>query len=191
MRTTWIILALTVLIGAGLYFYFMRKEAPGNADRVSLVNTPDSIAAKTQIFFADDPLEVFYHDSTWQFEDSTKLRSINVSSSGDTLSKAYPERTLFISYDNKWFFDLELKKPDSSIAYDIQLQLKPQNDSLLIYGTIDQKGKGKLQFRNPMMRIFNSFVITYNEKIPDSLRNDSSSKEAGPAPSKTITVLQR
>jgi hypothetical protein len=190
MRTTWIILIVTVLAGAGLYFYFSRKKPPGASDTVSIVNTPDSIIRKTRIFIADDPVEVFYRDSLWQMADSTPLREVLKNAPADTMNKNYPERTLYISYDHKWFYDMQIAKKDTAIGYDIALELHPQNDSIIIVATIDQKLQKKTSFSNPMIRMYRSFVLTYNNKLPDSLRNDSSTQGPGPVPSKTITVLE-
>lgn len=190
MRTTWIILAIMLLAGAGLYFYFTQKQAPGSSDTIKLVNTPDSIVQKTQILIADAPFEVFFRDSSWQYSDSALLRKIGTTAGNDTMNKNYHERTIFISYDNKWFFDMPVKKADTTIGYDFTFELKPQNDSMIVVGTIDQKAKGKFKFANAMMKMYQSFVITYNEKMPDSLRNDSLPPPEGPAPTKTITVLK-
>jgi hypothetical protein len=43
MRATWIILAITVVIGAGMYFFMQRKPAPSHHDTIAFVNRPDSI----------------------------------------------------------------------------------------------------------------------------------------------------
>ena len=190
MRTTWVILLVMIIAGTGMYYYFSRKQPPGKYDTISLGKTPDSIVKKTKIFIADNPIEIFYRDSTWQNNDSTPLRTVLDGIRTDSMDKGYSERTIFLSYDNRQFYDMEIKKPDSLIAYDIHFELSARQDTLILIGTIDQKEKGVIRFSNPMVKMYHSFVLTYNNKLPDSLRNDSSKQAGVPQASKTITVLE-
>lgn len=190
MRTTWVILLVMIIAGAGMYYFFSRKKPPGKYDTISLDNTPDSIVKKTKIFIADNPVEIYYRDSVWQNSDSTPLRAVLDGIKTDSMDKAYSGRTIFLTYDNRQFYDMEIKKPDSSIAYDIHFQLSAKQDTVILIGTIDQKEKGVIRFSNPMVKMYHSFVLTYNDKLPDSVRNDSLKETGRPQASKTITVIE-
>jgi hypothetical protein len=190
MRTTWIILFLTIAAAAGMYFYFSRKAEPAAYDTISFKNTPDSILQKVKVYTADRPVEVFYHDSSWTLSDSTPLIRIMNNRTTDSISKNYVEKTLFVTYDNRFFYDMDLRKVDSNAAYNINLQLVPVSDSMMVYGSIDQKNAGLINFRNPMANLFKSFVITYNDRIPDSLKIDTSQGTSQTRATKTITVLK-
>lgn len=190
MRTTWIILLLTVAAAAGLYFYFTQKKDPAAYDTIAFKNTPDSVLRKVKVYTADHPIEVFYADSAWMLADSTPLVRIMQNGTSDSITKSYKEKTLFVTYDNKFFYDLELRKADSNAAYDINLQLVPATDSMMLFGSIDQRGTGIINFRNPMANMFRSFVITYNDRKPDSLRLDTTAGAPQTKATKIITVLK-
>jgi hypothetical protein len=183
-------LLLTVAAAAGLYFYFTQKNAPGAYDTIVFKNTPDSVLQKVKVYTADTPMEVFYHDSAWSLADSTPLVRIMQSGTSDSITKSYKEKTLFVTYDDRFFYDLELRKADSNAAFDISLQLVPATDSMLLFGSIDQKGAGVINFRNPMANMFRSFVITYNDRIPDSLKVDTAAGGPRTKATKIITVLK-
>ncbi|HTE24888.1 hypothetical protein [Flavitalea sp.] len=190
MRTTWIILFLTIAAAAGMYFYFSRKAEPAAYDTIAFKNTPDSILQKVKVYTADRPMEVFYHDSTWTLSDSTPLTRIMNNRTTDSISKNYVEKTLFVTYDDKFFYDMDLRKADSNAAYNIDLQLVPVSDTMMVYGSIDQKNAGVINFRNPMANLFKSFVITYNDRRPDSLKIDTSAGSPHSKATKIITVLK-
>lgn len=190
MRTTWIILLITIAAGAGMYFYFTRKKEPGAFDTVVFKNTPDSILQKVKVYTADRPVEVFYSDSTWMLADSTPLTRIMNNGRVDSISKAYQEKTLFLTYDDRLFYDMDLRKADSAVAYNIELQFVPSADSMMIYGSIDQKNAGVINFRNPMTNLYRAFVITYNDRRPDSLKLDTTVAAPQTKATKIITVLK-
>jgi hypothetical protein len=190
MRTTWIILLLTIAAAAGMYFYFSRKTEPAKYDTIAFKNTPDSILQKVKVYTADRPMEVFYHDSSWTLADSTPLTRIMNNRTSDSIGKHYEEKTLFVTYDDKYFYDMDLRKADSNAAYSINLQLVSLSDTMMVYGSIDQKNAGVINFRNPMANLYRSFVITYNDRIPDSLKTDTSGSAPQTKATKIITVLK-
>jgi hypothetical protein len=190
MRTTWIILIATIALGIGMYFYFTRDKTPAAYDSIAFRQTHDSILQKIKVFTADDPYEVYYFDSTWSLADSTPLRRIMTNGQTDSISKAYREKTLFLTYDDRLFYDLEIRKSDSTAAYAIDLQFVPSADSMMVYGSINQKDAGVINFRNPMTNLYRSFVITYNDRKADSLKNDTTASAPQTKATKIITVLQ-
>jgi hypothetical protein len=190
MRTTWIILIVTIAAAAGMYFYFTRPKSQATYDSISFQQTPDSILQKIKVYTADDPFEVFYRDSMWTLADSTPLRQIMTNGKSDSISKGYKEKTLFVTYDDRFFYDLELRKADSAAAYDISLQFVPASDTMMVYGSIDQRNAGVINFRNPMTNLYHSFVITYNDRRADSLRTDTTDLAPKTKATKIITVLQ-
>lgn len=190
MRTTWIILLLTIAAAAGLYFYFSRKPEPAAYDTIAFRNTPDSILQKVKVYTADRPVEVFYNDSSWTLADSTPLTRIMTNRTTDSITKRYAEKTLIVTYDEKFFYDMDLRKADSNAAYTINLQLVPVSDSMMVYGSIDQKDAGVINFRNPMASMFRSFVITYSDRVPDSLKTDTAGGAPQTKATKIITVLK-
>jgi hypothetical protein len=190
MRTTWMILLLTIAAGIGIYFYFTRTQAPQAYDSIAFHQTPDSILQKVKVFTAEDPYEIYYFDSAWRLADSTPLKRIMANGITDSISKGYKEKTLFLTYDDRLFYDLELRKSDSSAAYAIDLQFVPVADTMMVYGSINQRNAGVINFRNPMTNLYRSFVITYNDRKSDSLKNDTTGSAPKTKATKIITVLQ-
>ncbi|HEY1202068.1 MAG TPA: hypothetical protein VGE79_13845 [Niastella sp.] len=189
MRGTWIILLIMVAAGVGMYFWFQPKPKSTKSDTIVFKNTPDSIIKKMKIYLAEDPKEVMYLDSVWMQSDSTPLKQVLDGVTEDTMSKAYSNLTLFLAYDHHSFYDLELKKPDPKLSYNITLEVQPQQgDTLMLTGTIlPNKGDG-WQFQSPMMKIYSRFVVTYNYKLPAPPPDSTAIK--GHDANKTITILK-
>jgi hypothetical protein len=189
MRGTWIILLVMVVAGAGMYFYFTRKPKIANHDTIAFTNTPDSIIQKMKVYMADDPKEVMYLDSVWVHADSTPLKQVLNGIATDTISKQYSAITLFLTYDNHSFYDLELKKPNPKLAYNINLKVLPQNnDTLIVDGLIQPQEGDAMHFQGPMMKLYSKFVVTYNYKLPQPPPDSTAIK--GHDPNKTITILK-
>ena len=191
MRTTWIILLIAIAAGVGMYFYFSGKGEPAAYDTITFSNTPDSILQKIKVFTADRPVEVFYRDSTWSLPDSTPLQKILNNRTTDSINKSYKEKTLVLTYDDRLYYDMDIIKPDSNASYEMDFQLIPAADSMIVQGKITQSSAGVLNFRNPMSNLYRSFVITYNQRLPDSLQTDIDSTAPVNKTTKTITVIKR
>jgi hypothetical protein len=190
MRATWIILVAMVAIGAGMYFLSKRKPKPSNSDTITFVNTPDSIVQQMKVYLADDPKEVMYLDSVWMASDSTPLKQIMDGVQQDTMSKQYAAVTLYLTYDHHSYYDLELKKPNPKLAYNIELKVQPQNgDTLLVDGLIRPQEGDAMHFQNLMMPLYHRFVVTYNYKLPAPPPDSNAIK--GHDPNKTVTILKK
>lgn len=190
MRTTWIIILLMILIGGGMYFYKTRKRPPSALDTVGISNTADSIRSKLQLYQAFNPSAIHYKDSTW-FQgdsDSVKLKQISLDSTHNSFDKHYKDVTFYLAYGNQYFYDLEVTKPTLETSYDIDFEVTSIHDTLWVKGTIDDKHNDLIKFQGPMMKMYRSFLLTYNNKMPPP--TDSTVMEAGPQPAKTITVLE-
>jgi hypothetical protein len=184
MRGTWIILAIMVLAGIGLYFYFTRKPAP-----IVFVNTPDSIVEKIKVYVAKQPTEVMYLDSVWMQQDSTPLKQVAGGMEESRLELLDSSVNLYLAYNDKYFYDLELKKSDPKNAYRLNFQIAPQNgDTLVLDGQIQPQRGDILAFQAMMMKVYPRFVITYNSRLPQEPFD--STKIEGHTPDKTITVLE-
>ncbi|RZK80012.1 MAG: hypothetical protein EOO85_02045 [Pedobacter sp.] len=189
MRNTWIILILTAVVAAGIYYYFTKKVEYAPYDVITISNTADSIKQKIRVFEADDPLEVYYRDSTWSVADSTKLKQILTNGSSDSVDRGYREKTFFLTYNDEVYYDMELRKPDTAVAFGIDLEFVKENDTMFVQGKL-QQGKKNISFRNPMMRLYKSFVISYNDRLPDSVRNDSAREYSRTQATKIVTVIR-
>ena len=194
MRTTWIIIIAMLLIGAGMYYFFTYKEsAPATYDTITITNTPDSIVQKIKVFVAENPTEVYYRDSIWFFPDSIPMKKVLDGSKLDYMDKHYSSGTLYITYNDRAYYDLELHKPDTLLAYKVSFQLQVNNDTLYIKGILDKKEGDIVSFHGPLMPVYKQFAITYNHKLPppppDSTATDSTEVQ-GPLPNKTITVFR-
>jgi hypothetical protein len=194
MRTTWMILVLMLVIGAGMYFFFTyKKDAPAEYDTITITKTADSIVKRIKVYVADNPTEVYYADSAWFMPDSTPLKKVVDASTLDYMNKHYHSATLYITYNDQAFYDLEINKPDSQQAYKVSLQLQSRNDTLYITGLLDKKEGDIVSFQGPLMPVYKQFAITYNNKLPppppDSTTTDSLEVK-GPLPNKTITVYR-
>ncbi|WP_207512385.1 hypothetical protein [Longitalea luteola] len=190
MRGTWIILLIMVVAGVGMYFWFNRKPKAANHDTIVFKNTPDSIIKKLKVYVADDPKEVMYLDSIWMQADSTPLRQVLNGVEQDTMSKQYSNITLFITYGQHSFYDLELKKPDPKMAYTLNFEIEPMSDSdtLIIDGLITPQQGDAIHFASPMMELYSKFVVTYNHKLPQPPPDSTAIR--GHDPNKTITILK-
>jgi hypothetical protein len=189
MRGTWIILIIMIVAGAGMYFYFTRKPKPIDHDSIVFENTPDSIVKKLKVYVAQRPTEVMYLDSVWMQQDSTPLKLVAEGNTENRLEKLDTSVNIYLTYDNKYFYDLELKKPNPKLAYRLNFQIQPQNNDTFLLEALLQPQKGDaLAFQAPMMKIYPQFVITYNSRLPQ--QPFDSTKIQGHEPDKTITVLQ-
>jgi len=190
MRATWIILLIMVVIGAGMYFLSKRKPKMADHDTIVFKNTPDSIIQKMKVYVAEDPKEVAYLDSVWiTTSDSTPLKQIMNANVQDTMSKQYSARTLFLTYDDQSFFDVELEKANSKMPYTIELKVQPQNnDSLFVDGLIRPTEGNAMHFAGPMMKLYSRFVLTYNYKLPKPPPDSLAIK--GHDANKTVTILK-
>ncbi len=190
MRTTWIILLVMVAAAAAMYFYFSRKDAPAAQDVLRIVNTPDAIRSRLKFSEASQPAEVFFRDSAWYLEDSTELPQVLMNKNVDSINKAYKEKTIFLTYDDRLYFDLDLRKTDSAEAFTIDLQVSGGADSVFVTGSIDQGKSGIISFRSPMANLYRSFVITYHDRLPDSVRNDTTRARLQSQATKVVTVIE-
>lgn len=189
MRATWIILLLMVVIGAGMYFLSKRKPKMADHDTIVFKSTPDSIVQKMKVYLAEDPKEVMYLDSVWETSDSTPLKQIMSGVTQDTMNKQYSNVTLFLTYDNHSFFDVELKKANPKMPYTIELKVQPQNnDSLFVDGLIRPAEGDAMHFAGPMMKLYSRFVVTYNYKLPQPPPDSLAIK--GHDANKTVTILK-
>lgn len=190
MRGTWIILLVMIVAGVGMYFWFNRKPKVAKSDTIVFKNTPDSIIKKLKVYLADDPKEVMYIDSVWMQPDSTPLKQVLNGVEEDTMSKQYSNITLFITYGDHSFYDLELKKPNPKMAYTLSFEIEPMSDSdtLIIDGLITPQEGDAMHFASPMMELYSKFVVTYNHKLPPPPADSTAIK--GHDPNKTITILK-
>jgi hypothetical protein len=190
MRGTWIILIVMVIAGAGMYFWFTRKPKPAGYDTIVFKNTDDSIVKKMQVYLADDPKEVMYLDSVWMLSDSTHMKQVLNGVAQDTMSKGYSNITLYLTYDHKSFYDLEITKPNPKLAYNYSFEIEPMSDSdtLVIDGLITPQEGDAMHFASPMTDLYSRFVITYNHKLPSPPADSNAIK--GHDPNKTITILK-
>ncbi len=190
MRTTWVILLVTILAGAAIYYYFTTTNKTAPSDLIRFVNTPDSLQGKIRVNIAEDPVEVFYGNNTWMLADSVALPAILQNKISDSFSRNYREKTLYLTFDNRLYHDIELRKTDTSSAFVIDLQLSAEADTVFVSGTIDQGKAGIIAFKNPLSPLYKSFVITYHDRLPDSVKNDTTRAALQSMATKVITVLE-
>ena len=190
MKATWIILLIMVVIGTGMYFLSKRKPKMADHDTIVFKSTPDSIIRKMKIYVAEDPTEVAYLDSAWiTTSDSIPLKQIMNGTAQDTMSRQYAARTLYLTYDDHSFFDVELKKANPKMPYSIELKVQPQNnDSLFVDGLIRPTEGNAMHFAGPMMKLYSRFVLTYNYKLPKPPPDSLAIK--GHDANKTVTILK-
>ena len=179
-----------VIAGVGMYFWFTRKPKPAGYDTIAFKNTDDSIVKKMQVYLADDPKEVMYLDSVWMLSDSTQMKQVLNGVATDTMSKNYSNITLYLTYDHKSFYDLEITKPNPKLAYNYTFEIEPMSDSdtLVIDGLITPQEGDAMHFASPMMELHSKFVVTYNHKLPPPPPDSNAIK--GHDPNKTITILK-
>lgn len=193
MRTTWLILAVMILAGAGMYYVATRKKPIAPHDTILLQDTPDSIRSKIRLYVAYNPTEITYRDSVWYERDSIALKQLSLDSAANAFDKNYQSATFYLDYDHTWFYDIEVNKPKQDLAYTIRFSVNKVNDTLQASGIIDDLQHEQLRLSGPMMKMYKAFLLTYNNKLPPAV--DSTADSAGgtpPAPpaAKTITVIR-
>ena len=194
MRTPLIILGIMLVIGLAMYFISEYQRPPAEYDMLTIENKDTSISRKVRVFAATEPTEIYFLDSTWLKPDSTPLRMVVDRNNLNFMSKQYASVALILTYNNEWFYDLEIDKPDPNEAYEISFQLHPAGDTVFVNGTIDKKEGDLVTFQGPMIKMYREFILTYNSRMPppppDSTTADSTAIVKAPLPNKTITVLE-
>ncbi|RYY31019.1 MAG: hypothetical protein EOO04_02810 [Chitinophagaceae bacterium] len=190
MRTTWVILVATILAGVAIFFYFQSTNKTSATDTIRIINTPDSLLKKVKVHVAEDPVEVLYSNNTWMLADSAALPAILQNTSSDSFSRNYREKTIYLTYDNRLYHDIELRKTDTTAAFAIDLQLSAVADTVFVSGTINQGTAGIIAFRNPLSPLYKSFVVTYHDRLPDSVKNDTTRAALQSMATKVITVIE-
>lgn len=188
MRTTWIILLCTILAGGIMYFLAKRPAGNGKADTISLVNTPDSIKNQLKLFVAYNPAEVYYRDSAWWLYDSVPLQQVLLDNGKSTFNKQYSAATFYLTLDQHHFYDIEINKKDTAVAYEITFSVQSVRDTLLVAGTIDDRKNDQIRFTGPMLPLYRQFILTYNNKLTAPITDSASAVEKNA--DKTITVLK-
>lgn len=202
MRTTWIILLLMVLAGGAMFYFARRPKRAAALDTIRVADSTDTLSRNVKVFLANNPVEVHYVDTLGWLQDSTPLRKILDHTVSDKFDKRYSTATLFITYNDAYFFDLEVIKPDTTQAYDISFRVQPSAGGYAISGSVDNKKDYLIHFTGPMFHIYSDFLVTYNNKLPpqpvdSSAVSDSSGRlidSAGnrvPRANKTVTILRK
>jgi uncharacterized membrane protein len=190
MRTTWLILVVTILAGVAIYYYFNSINRAPSSDTIRFVNTPDSLLKKVKVHIAEDPVEVIYSNNTWMLADSATIPAILQNNTSDSMSRNYREKTIYLTFDNRLYYDIELRKSDTTAAYAIDLQLSAVADTIFVSGNIDQGKAGIIAFKNPLSPLYKSFVVTYHDRFPDSVKNDTTRAALQSMATKVITVIE-
>lgn len=190
MRTTWLILLAMVLAGIAMYYLANRKKPLAPFDSINIVNTPDSIRQKLRLFVAYDPAEVSFRDSAWFEHDSIPLKEIPLRNSPNSFDKNYKEATFYLDYDHRYFYDIEVKKPEDGAAYELSFAVNNQLDTFQVQGIINDPMRDQLRLSGPMMQMYQAFILTYNSKMPPATDSTGEAPPASTA-SRTITVVRK
>jgi hypothetical protein len=195
MRTPLLILGIMLIAGAVMYFISRYQAPPGEYDMLSIENKDTSISRRVRVYAATEPTEIYYLDSTWLKPDSTPLKMVVDRNNLNFMSKQYASVALILTYNNSYFYDLEIDKPDPNLAYEISFKMEPVGDTIYVDGTIDRKEGDVVNFRGPMIKIYKTFILTYNNRMPpqpvdSTATTDSTAIVKAPQPNKTITVLE-
>ncbi len=196
MRTTWLILLVMVLAGVAMYYFATRKRPVVPYDTISLHDTPDSIGKKLRVFVAYNPTEITYRDSAWFQQDSIPLKEVPIDSTLRIFNKHYTSATFYLDYNHAWFYDIEVNKPGQDVSYQISFAISQLRDTLRVNGIINDPLKDQLRLSGPMMKMYQSFILTYNDKLPpviDSTQVVDSTPGEPPVkrPTRTITVVKK
>jgi len=183
-----------LVIGAAMYLVSRYQTPPGEYDMLTLENKDTSISRKVRVYAVTEPTEIYYLDSTWMKPDSTPLKLVVDRSKLNFMSKQYASVALILTFNNDWFYDLEIDKPDPNEAFDISFEIEKTGDSVFVNGTIDKNEGDLVNFSGPMIKMYKGFILTYNNRMPppqvDPAASDSTAIAKTPSPNKTITVLE-
>lgn len=177
-----------------MYFISRYQAPPGEYDMLSIQNKDTAISRKVRVYAATEPTEIYYLDSTWLKSDSTPLKMVVDRNNLNFMSKQYASVALILTYNNNWFYDLEIDKPDPNMAYEISFKMQPVGDTVFVEGTVDKKEGDVLEFKGPMIKMYKQFILTYNNRMPqqpvDTTATDTTAIVKSPLPNKTITILE-
>lgn len=194
MRTPILILSIMLIAGTVMYFISRYQAPPGEYDTISIENKDADIYSKVKVFAVTEPTEIYFADSNWMKPDSTPLKVVADGSKVNFMNKQYASVALILTYDNSYFYDLEIDKPDPNEAFEISFAMKPEGDSVVVTGSVDKKEGDMVAFSGPMIKMYKQFILTYNNRMPpapaDSTAGDSTVLARAPMPNKTITVLE-
>jgi hypothetical protein len=183
-----------LVIGAAMYFISRYQSPPGEYDMLSLQNKDTAISRKVRVYAVTEPTEIYYLDSTWLKPDSTPLKIVVDRNNLNFMSKQYASVALILTFNNEWFYDLEIDKSDPNQAYEISFAMQSKGDTVFVDGTVDRKEGDVITFSGPMIKMYRQFILTYNNRMPkmpaDSTATDSVAIAKAPLPNKTITVLE-
>lgn len=188
MRTTWLILLVMVLAGVAMYYIATRKKPVAPYDTIALYDTPDSIRHKIRLFAAYNPTEIIFRDSAWFQQDSIPLKEVSLDSATNAFDKHYKSVTFYLDYDHSWFYDIAVNKPSEDVSYLISFAINKVNDTLRLNGIINDPLRDQLRLSGPMMKMYRSFILTYNDKLPATA--DSTGTPPAKLASRTITVVR-
>jgi hypothetical protein len=183
-----------LVLGAAMYFISRYQSPPAEYDMLSLQNKDTAISRKVRVYAVTEPTEIYYIDSTWLKPDSTPLKIVVDRNNLNFMSKQYASLALILTFNNEWFYDLEIDKSDPNQAYEISFNMQNKGDTVFVDGTVDRKEGDVISFSGPMIKMYRQFILTYNNRMPqmpaDSTATDSAAIVKSPQPNKTITVLE-
>lgn len=177
-----------LLIGGIMYLLARKPQKTTVHNTISFGNTPDSIKNKTTLYVAYNPSQVYFRQNGWSNADSSLLKVIPPDSALSAFN-GHGSATFYVDYNHQYFYDIEISKPATGQPFGITIDLEPDaaNNTMQLNGVVDSQN-GKLDFSGPMMKMYNAFVLSYNTRIPDSLKSaDSSMANA----EKLITVIEK
>ncbi|WP_315820670.1 hypothetical protein [Paraflavitalea speifideaquila] len=91
---------------------------------------------------------------------------------------------------------MEVNKPGPEVSYQISFAINQLRDTLRVQGVINDPLKDQLRLNGPMMKMYQSFILTYNDKLPpvvDSTQVTDPTPGEAPVkrPTRTITVVKK
>ena len=194
MRTPLLILGIMLIAGTVMYFISRYQAPPGEYDTVNIENKEADIYSKVKVYAVTEPTEIYFVDSNWLRPDSTPLKVVVDGSKLNFMNKQYASLALILTYNNSYFYDLEIDKPNPNEAFEISFAMKPEGDSVVVTGSVDKKEGDVLEFSGPMIKMYKQYILTYNNRMPpapgDSTAEDSTALARAPMPNKTITVSE-
>ena len=194
MRTPILILGIMLVAGTVMYFISRYQAPPGEYDTLSIENKDPNTYRNIRVYAITEPTEIHYVDSTWLKPDSTPLKVVVEGNKLNFMNKQYASVALIFTYNDNYFYDLEIDKANPNEAYEISFEMEPKGDTVYVSGTVDKKEGDLVEFSGPMIKMYKQFILTYNNRMPaapaDSTVEDSTALARAPMPNKTITVLE-
>lgn len=155
MKTHWYIILITILIGAGMYYYF--GVSNNKYDQIILNN--DNID-DYKIYLSDYTDTIYFKDGKFYGNNHQEFKPYIVPATGKLSCTLAVKNTIVVTYKDKWFYDIPLTKTESGTGYKVNINVVEEDDeSKYLETVLKYKIKPYLIMNGYMMPMYDNFEM--------------------------------